>query len=366
MSLILLGGGPSVTPATQLRIEGTRFYEHDTLWQWRGFSLFLAYRRFLHGEPVAADLAVLRKFGFNLIRVFGPLPWKETPDYRHDNFNWGRLGEFFDRSADEGFYVEWVPVCSSYDISQQRLVTQISYDIAANHKNVLIEVANEPHVNKTNPVEILKGVNRYGVLSAYGNYVEALDGKPGWPPVLDYGTIHIPRDSAWHRRARIAQEVQHATGTPWISDEPAKITEPDFDYPGGKNDPQRTPAEMVWHAAVCALWTPGCTVHTEEGKWGRVPKPGSLQYTVLDAVQRDVWQKIDASVQLGEYNRGGNNDSPVDNAYVEGSNEVWTYTSLKPKTAVSVRCGSPAPLPRNGWTVVDRWGKDGSLVTLAR
>lgn len=366
---------PSAYPfpdeAGRLHIEGTTFRtESNHLWQWRGYSWFLGYRRFLAGEDVTADLRWLRSHGVNIVRVFGPLPWRETPDYRAETFNTDRLSAFFTLLAEHGLRVEFVPVCygrvsdpavREFTLDAQRALVQRVYDVAQHHWNVLIECANEPHVNQTDPVAILKNVDRRGVLTAYGLYGKYYDNATGVDPVVDYGTIHVLRDSSWHRKARHTQELQHATHVPTVSDEPAKITEPDFHYPGGKNDPARTPAEMVWHGAITHLWTPGFTLHTEEGKWGRVPTPGMLQSAVADAVLEQVWKRIGPEWQTGGYMGSHLGASPVDHIP-----DIWTYTSLHDATALSVRCATSAPQPKPGWVEVDRWGPGGSLVSLKR
>ena len=361
---------PAPSDVRPLHIEGATFRD-DTgaLFQWRGYSWFLGYRRFLAGEDVTADLRQLRAMGFNLVRVFGPLDWPQTPDYNYAHFNPERLGEFFALTASEGFYCEFVIGCYRFgDVTAQRQFAQRVYDIARHHPNVLIEAVNEPSVGgKPDPVAMLAGVDRHGVLSAYGIHLPYYTQAQDELPTLDYCTIHTTRDSAWHRKARHAQELQHQLGKPTISDEPAKITEPDFDYPGGKNDPLHTPAEMVWHAAVCCLWTPGCTVHTEEGKWGRVPTVGMLQYTVLEAVQRDVWTRIGPEWQTGQYKGAHSSGSPVDGDGLQiNGQDIWTYSSVHPTKALAVRCALSEPRAINGWRMAEAWGPSGSLVRLER
>jgi len=347
---------PPLTP--RLHIEGEQFKtEQGALFQWRGYSMFLAYRRFLAGENLRPDLAVLRDHRINLLRVFGPLPWKETPDYRAERFNLSQLGAFFAFLAAEGFYCEWVPICYEFDRALQQSLVQQSFNIAAQYPNVLIEVANEPHVNDTDPVEILRGLNRHGVLTAYGIYGPYYTSADDPLPTLDYITIHTTRDSAWHRKARHAQELQHKTGKPCISDEPAKGIEDDFNYPGGK----RIPHEFVWHHAITALWTPGSTLHTEEGKWGRVPTPGMKQWVILEAVSNEVWGKIDPSWQAGSYAGSHFSSSPVDHIP-----DIWTYSSMHPNRALSVRCAVSEPTAQNGWILVETWGAGNSIVRLVR
>lgn len=352
---------PPVPPPAQtprLRIEGTQFKtEQGELFQWRGYSMFLAYRRFLAGDDLRPDLAVLRSRRINLLRVFGPLPWPETPDYRAQGFRFDRLGAFFALLASEGFYCEWVPICYEFDRVLQRQIVQQSFDIASQHPNVLIEVCNEPHVNDTDPVGIVDGLDRRGVLTAYGIYWPYYTSENDPLPTLDYVTIHTTRDAAWHRKARHAQELQHSIGKPCISDEPAKAIEDNFNYPGGK----RIPYEFVWHHAITALWTPGSTLHTEEGKWGRVPTPGMRQWEILEAVARDVWGRIGPEWQTGIYKGSHSSGSPVNHIQ-----DIWTYSSVHPNTALSVRCAVSEPLGINGWTVVEKWGEGNSIVRLTK
>jgi hypothetical protein len=348
----------------RLHISGQHFYTEDNqLWSWRGYSWFLGYRRFLAGEDVTEDLRFFRANGINVVRVFGPLNWKETPDYRQEVFDLSKLGQFFDMLAEWGIRVEFVPICYAFDINEQRAFVNTVYRIAEGRWNVFIEVANEPHVNKTNPVSIMQGVNRRHVLSSYGLYQFYYDGRLS-PAFLDYCTLHSERDSAWARKARHVQELADAYDLPCIDDEPAKITEPDFDYPGGKNDPSLTPQEAVWHFGVLALWTPGGTFHCEDGKWGRIPAAGSLQRRVLEQVVAGVWGRIDPTWQAGQYNGSHMKTlTPVD--FIE---DVWTYTSLGTKRALSIRIGAnqPAMQSRNGWTIIERFGPDESFAISTR
>lgn len=361
---------PFPAEAGRLHIDGMTFRtEGGALWQWRGYSWFLGFLRYCRGEDVTPDLRWLRTMGFNLVRVFGPLPWKETPDYRPETFypRLGQLHEFFALVASAGLRCEFVPICMPFDRGLEQTITQGIFDVAAAHDNVVIEVANEPHVNKTDPFAVLAGIDRRGVLTSSGVYGSYYATPASYPPVIDYGTVHIQRDAAWHRKARHAQELQQEAKRPWISDEPAKITEPNFDYPGGKNDPAKTPAEIVWHAAVCGLYTPGFTFHCEEGKWGRVPKIGMLQHTCAEAVRDAVFLRIGPEWQTGTYKGGHSSGSPVDGKGLKiNGQDIWTYSSVHPNQALAVRCAFSAPQPQNGWTVVDRWGPNGSLVRLER
>ena len=350
-----LGGAMFPPEAGRLHIEGTTFRtESGELWQWRGFSWFLGFLRFCRGEDVTPDLRWLRANGFNIVRVFGPLPWAETPDYRAEAFQFDRLGDFFRLLATHGLRCEFVPGC--YAFPNFETFVQRCYD-EARHWNVLVEGVNEPNVgDKPDPLT-LDHVNRYDVLSAYGLYASYYRTPTVMPPALNYVTIHTTRDSAWHRKARHAQEVQHAIGKPCISDEPAKAIEENFSYPGGK----RNPDEFVWHHAICALWTPGSTLHTEEGKWGRIPTHDMLQMRVVEAVRDSVWGEIDARWQTGHYAGSHMSSSPVDHIQ-----DIWSYSSVHAGTALAVRCWRSRPTAVNGWRWTEAWGPADSIIKLER
>lgn len=343
-------------PIEPLRVEGTKFYTGiDKLFQWRSFSLFLAYRKFLN-ESIEIQLNYLSSNKFNMIRVFGPLNWQETPDYNVGSFNWSRLGEFFSYLASKNFYCEFVPICYKYPTEQQRLVVQMSYDIARPHPNVLIEICNEPSVgDKCNPIEVIRGVNRYSILSSYGIYQPYYTG--GIVPHLDYVTIHITRDSAWARKARHAQELQVSLGIPVISDEPAKAVESEFTYPGSKTNSD----EFVWHHGICSLYNSGSTLHTEFGKWGGIPSIGSNQQKIVDAVHSNIWERIGPEWQLGKYFGSHSSSSPINHV----DNE-WAYSSIIGNRALSVRVGNHKSIPRSPWREIESWGPSNSIMLLEK
>ena len=95
----------------------------------------------------------------------------------------------------------------SLPIEDQRACAQRIFDIARSHWNVFVEVANEPSVHRIDTAAVLRGVNRYGVLTAYGDY--PVKGNPGIGfdiPTLDYVTVHIPRERRQYARTRTEHE----------------------------------------------------------------------------------------------------------------------------------------------------------------
>ena|SRR3990167_96983 len=346
----------------KLHIVGEHFYtEENQLWQWRGFSWFLGFLRFCRGEDIVPDLKWLRANGYNIVRVFGPLPWKETPDYRIEGFDFTKFDQFLSLLEKYGLRCNFS--IAHYPHPGVKALAQGVYDIASRHWNVVTEHVNEPHVgDKPHPINDFTGVDHRGILSSYGWYWEYYDNTPGLPKVLNFGTIHIARDAAWDRKARHAQEIQHATGKPWISDEPAKIIEVTQDYPGGKNDPVMTPIQMAWHAGICCLYTAGCTVHMEVGKWGHTPTDETpIERDTSNAVRDYVWTQINPTWQVGQYNGSHFDNSPVDFVY-----KIWTYTSLHEERALAIRVAlSPEMQARHGWIITRFWGPGNSFATLA-
>lgn len=365
----------------RLRVDGTTFRtESGELFGWRGKSMFLLFLRYCRGEDITLDLRWFRAHAINMLRIFGPLPWPETPDYRVEKFRFDKLPGFFGLLEKYGLRCNWS--LAHYRHPDLPEHVQRWYDIADQFWAPVAEAVNEPHVGveKPDPIELLRDIDTRGVPTAYGYYKQYYDKLPGLDPAKHFGTIHTTRDSSWARKARHAQELQDMLGNsqPWVNDEPAKAIEigsladhppttaiyPGFNYVGGKTNPD----EFAWYHAVSALWTPGSTVHDEHGKWGHIPPVGSQQHRCVQAVVEHVFKRIGPEWQTGEYNRGGNGDSPVDNAYIEGVNEVWTYTSLHARAgkALSVRCGFPSPKPINGWRIADAWGPFKTILRLER
>lgn len=345
-----------------LSIQGEHFYTDDgALWQCRGVSLFLLFLLYCRGLDITPQLRWMHHFGMNLPRIFCALPWNETPDYRWESFRFDLVDPFLDLLESSGLRSNWS--IGHYRHPRLAEYAQRLYDTFKGRWSVLTEHVNEPHVGeKPDPIDDFAGVDHHGVLTSYGLYSEFYDQQEGLPPVKDFGTIHTPRGSAWARQARHVQEIQHKTRTPWLGDEPAKIVEPGFIYPGGKNDPVRTPMDAVWHFGVLHLWTAGGTFHCEQGKWGLVPEPGMLQYTVAEAVRDQVWKRIDATWQIGAYTGSHMKTiSPVDHIPY-----VWSYSTRQEHRALAVRCKAIEPEARNGWTIVETWGPGHSLVKLER
>ncbi len=354
-------------------VDGKHFRHPDgRLAQVRDVSCFLLYLRFKRGEDITPTLKDIRANGFNCVRLFGLLPsppW-DLPDYsRPEHFDWVAFDLFL--SLMELFGI-WVNFSIAHQPGNWKDFHGRLLEMARTHWCLtFLEHVNEPDVqSKPDPIRDFLPYNpndKWVPPTAYGYYEELLDKYPEtMPKTARFGTVHTPRDSSWYRRFRIAQEGQDEMNKPWWNQEHAKITEQNFHYVGGKNDPQTTPRETAWYAGGCYLWCSAYTYHCEEGKWGRFPKPGQLQYEVMENVRDTVFKKIDASWQVGKYNGSHMSSSPVDDVDYQGS-PVWTYSSYHPEQnkALSIRFG-PVPLKAiNGWRIVDAWGPKNAPGTFA-
>lgn len=350
----------------RLFVQGTKFVnEFGELFQWRGYSWFLGFHRYCQGQDITPDLKWMVKMGINIPRLFGPLPWVELNNsYTYQTFDFQKLDSFLTLLESYGLRSNWS--LTHYVGNGMHEYVSRFFEVASGHWSVLAEFTNEPHngQEKPDPIRYFSNINRRGILTSYGYYPN--DRDPRIQPVLDFSGVHTPRDSHWARKARDVEFVQNATGKPAVGDEPAKIAEPGFHGSGVKNDPTTTPREAAWHFGVLHLWTPGGTVHTQHGRNGLVPEPGTLTHTAVEAVRDNVWKRIAAPVQQGKYTGSHFGTSPVDNAFTPDGDPIWTYSSMHPNKAWSVRCYPSAPVAQNGWRIVDRWGPAGSFVQLER
>jgi len=370
----------------KLRVEGRHFFDtQNRVWRWRGASQFLLFSRYLNGEDIGPVIDWLVERGFNIIRVFGQVPAGfgadrlglakyERPFDRADFDQ--KLHAFFSLLADRGLRVEYVPLTYSDDIGVMRAHVQRVYDVARSHWNVLIEVGNEPEYNRIDVVAVMNGVNRHGVLSAYGldpsrHPIENLNAAVA---VLDYGTTHdIYRDFDHSPRiTKDAWDWQNRFGVPFVSDEPIGFI--DFDHPffvRNGTDPmggalfggfrgggaRTTNCEVIRSAAAIAyLLSAGYTFHLQAGVEGWRPEDSEPLQEACAQSLTEIARFIPTEIQLGAALEPGSRDfalawtgnsraeSLVDRAYgVVLGNRQWVVVPV------------PAPgwsaAPANGWRI---------------
>jgi hypothetical protein len=349
----------------RLRVEGRHFYDsNNKVWRWRGATEFLLFARYLNGEDITPQLDWLTARGFNVLRVFGEVPSRfgadrigitnyerpfERPDFET------RLHAFFALLESRGLRCEYT-VLTYWDADDvMRAHVQRVFDVAAPHWNVFVEVANEPENNSIDPVAVMMGVNRRGVLSAYG-----LD--PGrhavatWKtdvPMLDYGTTHDLNRDLEHSpvATRAAMEMQKVFGVPFVNDEPIGAIDPGYKsfkqtgpetWGGESGGGARTVNRDVFisAAAIAYMVSAGYTYHFQAGLEGRVPAPAMK---IQDGV----------ALALLEVARFIPNEAPL-GMFVEPALANGGYGVVLGSEQFVVVPRPPAgwsPTPPNGWRI---------------
>jgi hypothetical protein len=318
----------------RLHADGRHLYdEQHQPWRLRGVSLFLLFHRFLHGQDITADLVWMTRRGRNVARVFGCVDWGDglAPGYARP---WERpdfdahLRAFFALTAAKGVRVEFSVLTYAFDMNEMRAYVQRVYDIAQDFPLALIEGGNECENNGIDIVEVYRGVDRHGVLSAYGNdperHCDAAPDADAWAacmrrevPVLDYGTSHdLRRDIHSARNPKDALEFSGLFGKPWWWDEPVGMVEP--------NDPLMNPPNgdgFMNHASgggtrtinrdvivsgqiVATFYCCGYTFHPECGaREGRAPGQGEPLQDGVAELMGQVDQFLPPDIALGQYVR---------------------------------------------------------------
>ena len=355
---------PFTPESGRLRVDSRHFYDAaNHVWRWRGASQFLLFARYLNGEDISPQLDWLVDRGFNVLRVFGEVPAGfradeygitnyERPFARRD-FDM-KLRAFFELLADRGLRCEYTVLTYADSMDIMRAHVQRVYDIAAPQWNVFVEVANEPENNQIDPVAVMQGVNRRGVLSAYG-LDPARASREAWKSMrmLDYGTTHdLQRDlehSAYNTKD--AMDMQNAFGVPFVNDEPIGAIDPGHPH-FAQNGPEtwghvggggaRTVNRdlFISAAAIAYMYSAGYTFHFQDGLEGRVPAPTEVVQDGIAAVLRDIARFLPNETQLG---------TPVepsvgaDRAYgVALGDRAWAVVVPKPPSTW-------VPVPVNGW-----------------
>ena len=200
-------------------------------------------------------------------------------------------------------------------------IVQRVFDIAASHWNVLVEVANEPENNQIDAVAVMQGVNRRGVLSAYGLDPARAGARTARVPVLDYGTTHDLQRDLEHSpyNTKDAMEMQNAFGVPFVNDEPIGAIDPGHP-PFKQNGPEiwggingggaRTVNRDVFisAAAIAYMYSAGYTFHFQDGLEGRVPTPREAVQDGVATALREVAKFLPNDLQSGTPVRPGAGD----------------------------------------------------------
>ena len=314
---------PFAAESGRLRVEGGHFRdERGQVWRWRGATQFLLFARYLNGEDITPQLDWLVARGFNIVRVFGEVPagfgadavgvkGYERPFERADFDQ--KLHAFFTLLAGRGLRCEYTVLTYWDALRTMRAHIQRVFDVAASHWNVVVEVANEPEHNQIDAVAVMEGIDRKGVLAAYG--LDPARAQPdAWKTlrVLDYGTTHdLDRNlEASPVNTRNAATMQRAFGVPFVNDEPIGAIDPGSPmfkqtgpqmYGGIQGGGTRTVNRDVFvsGAALAYMFSAGYTYHFQAGAEGRVPGFGQPIQDAIARALRDVAAFIPDEIQLG-------------------------------------------------------------------
>lgn len=335
------------------------FTQAGEVWQYRGASQFLLFRRFKNGEDIRPNLVWLRKNGFNTARVLGPVDWQGCEDYFDlSNDDFVILDRFFTVLEQYGLRCEWVPITTKVNSNSHKWLLLKSYEVAKNHWNVLIEVANEPLKDgKCDPVVLLAGISTERVLTAYGTYVGG-DGVP-WVEnkVKDYITYHSPRDyPKLARNSKDLLEMKDALHCPVFGDEPIGVAEKD--EPGKRTT---NIDAIVEHFAIGYLYSAGMCYHFQAGLEGRIPNENEPIQEACANHLCALFEFIPPICQTGKYSNPGGGGAPFPVKWQNADSAVnHAYASILGVEAYMVN-PRPAehwePIGINGWKVLSKLGQ---------
>lgn len=352
-----------VPPVLAIHVDGTVFRDTSgAIWSWRGVTAFTLLQQVAAGQDIGPYLDHRREAGANLVRVLATM--KNIVDFPPMASSDAQLRALLETAHAHGLRVELVALADAQDWpmdAQRRQVQRVIDAVAAAGSLDVVEVANEPFKNSAPPCEVMKGVSRKpGVLMASGAY----DIEGGFLCMLDYVTIHNPRDDEWPRKAKDALDIRDGfdgfagARVPVVSDEPIGADE--NNKPGSRSN---VPDDFFWFAATSKLMGAGATFHSTAGVLAQ--EPGPLQA----AAERAFFAGMSAvpdDAQTGQYTRGPLSNCPLEHT---DATALRTFCSLQ---GGSSRCVVIRPTStwtatsRDGWRIASSTGPRGSVLTLTR
>ena len=148
---------------------------------------------------------------------------------------------------------------------------------AAGLDSLILEIGNEPQINKQIDTQALRAVcDASGLLYTSGEYADSAL----W--FGSFGDAHTPRDLEWPRKAHDLHEYQVGGGpsypqepacpVPWIAGEPIKPTEaPNAPQTDDRGVTIYRAEDFLAYGATCGLLGAGAIFHYEGGKTGQLP-----------------------------------------------------------------------------------------------
>lgn len=362
------------------------------VWSYRGVTQFLLFYRWLRGEDIGPLVQWSQSIGANTVRVLGMVSWPNDGVVFGPNITvgwWEELPKFITYLQDCGMRVEFVVFASAQDImpneGEQTAHLERVIDTIGQEWNVFIEIANEPWQNGCDPVAIFSSGSHRPCPMAYGIYDVTKTQRPdgvwiGTVPVLDYLTVHSPRDpDSWSRKAKDLAEFRDGSGDgsenapllaglhiPPVGDEPMGAAE--ADQLAGRQR-SNIPQDFFWYHANAHINGAGSTFHCDAGLYSELPPPDGDQQKCAEAAGL-AWASIDPDFQTGSYTRSGLADLPIvweEEFFPEQTSRIYGRILGDRAVCVAIKPNAGwVPKAANGWTIAQTVGYMNSLVLLVR
>lgn len=350
---------PSVI--SPVRVDGLVFRNaQDQIFPYRGFSSFLLLKKFLDGIDITTYLKEWSALGYNTARVFSQVNWNGSPGpaffpSSYPNYNSGLIS-FLNLLSQHGLYCELVAHTFAYDINEMRAHVARLDGIIKNHKNVFLELANEPPVNGIDINALFSGMS-FPYPWATGQY------DPTAQPNGTYVTAHTSRDNEWPRKAKDLLEYREGGGPQAPSDPkmacPCVADEPMggwiINIPGRRSN---VPDDFYAYAAVSQLMGAGGTYHHESGLNSNPPQ--GLELECAKAFITGI-RMVSPTYQLGNYTRVGLSGCPISE-----DNSLRTYGMIIGNLATMVRVRPTGPYKVDDNWIVTASDSKQIVITMAR
>ncbi len=293
------GARPFPPESGPITVNGKHWTANGKPWFWRGATMFLLLERQMNGEDITPQIDWMVGKGVNVARVFvAGVPWPGHSWLYERAGWWQELGRLSTHLAAAGLRLE-ATVCTDHgdDVSRWRSVLQDVYDILAEAAEMsFVEWINEPWV-QGDGLTRARNVERRDILSAYG--LQPPFGETGRVRMLDYGTVHLPRDlDHYPRNSKDLKELQDSNAKPWVDDEPLGIADYDKTGAGARTTDRMA---VAGHFAIASLFGGGATIHSQCGLEGRRPSADEPITEMLAQTISDIWQFIPTNAPLGDY-----------------------------------------------------------------
>lgn len=343
---------PFPAESGRLRTDGLVIRDdRGQAWQYRGFTDFLLFKRFLDGEDLHALLTERITVGANVLRVLGMcenIAHFAPGDYG-DRY-WTALDGFLDLVAAHGLRVEFVAFADAQilipSVPAQRSHFVRVVAALAEHWNAIGELVNEAPKNGIDPDDFSRPVDVPTIWTAGSGLGDGMPHRPPWDGVMHHGA----RKDEWPRDAKgsvdlccLGWDGFTPLGVWVIQDEPMGAAE--VAVPGRRAN---VPQDFYDFGAVAGIYGPGATFHSDAGILSAALGPTQTAcalafFAGLSAVSPDTVN--------GRYTRGLLGDSPLEHDDLKALRTLcMTIDNTATCVRVRVQPGYPVT-PRGGWSV---------------